>query len=356
MSCEVPAARGGGVGRPGPAAGCHRGVRRTGRALGDGHRVPGRARRAGRRPGTWSAGDRSRWAEQHRLPPPAERRSRCGAARTCCSGPVSSTARRAGCCDSVGSTSCRPRVSTCGGHPPTTMPGSTGSRSRRSGGGSASTGCTTDWSVSRWPTTPWSCGSGSGRPRATSASASPTGGPGRTMSREGSGWTSPCTRRASCRVPCPASGCAWSCLATSTWSPGSVAGRVRPIRTRATARGSVGSPRRSATCRPPTSSRRRTGTGPTSRWATLTTRAGAGLRVEGDPTIGLTVRRWSSAQLDRARHAVELTDEGRLFVNLDAAQHGIGTASCGPGVLPAYRLDVAPVSFAITFAEAGTSG
>jgi beta-galactosidase len=92
------------------------------------------------------------------------------------------------------------------------------------------------------------------------------------------------------------------------------------------------------------------------RWATLTTRAGAGLRVEGEPTIGLTVRRWSSAQLDRARHAVELTDEGRLFVNLDAAQHGIGTASCGPGVLPAYRLDVAPVSFAITFAETGTSG
>jgi beta-galactosidase len=36
-------------------------------------------------------------------------------------------------------------------------------------------------------------------------------------------------------------------------------------------------------------------------------------------------------------------------VNADAAQQGIGTASCGPGVLPQYRLDPRPVTFALRF-------
>jgi beta-galactosidase len=87
------------------------------------------------------------------------------------------------------------------------------------------------------------------------------------------------------------------------------------------------------------------------RWATLTDRTGAGLRIEGAPMIDLTVRRWSTEQLDAARHTVELTDEGCLFVNLDVAQQGIGTASCGPGVLDRYRLAAAPMSFAVVLRE-----
>jgi beta-galactosidase len=83
------------------------------------------------------------------------------------------------------------------------------------------------------------------------------------------------------------------------------------------------------------------------RWAKLTDPAGAGVRVEGVPTLALTVRRWSTEQLDAARHTSELTDEGSLFVNLDVAQHGIGTGSCGPGVLPQYVLTAAPTSFAV---------
>jgi beta-galactosidase len=89
------------------------------------------------------------------------------------------------------------------------------------------------------------------------------------------------------------------------------------------------------------------------RWATLTDEAGTGLRVEGLPTVGLTVRRWSTGQLDTARHTVELTDEGYLFVNVDLAQQGIGTASCGPGVLAPYRLTAAPMSFAFVLRDVG---
>jgi len=91
------------------------------------------------------------------------------------------------------------------------------------------------------------------------------------------------------------------------------------------------------------------------RWATLTDGAGTGLRVEGAPTIDLTVRRWSSEQLDSARHTVELTDEGCLYVNLDVAQQGIGTGSCGPAVLPPYRLTAAPTSFAVVLREVGAA-
>ena len=43
----------------------------------------------------------------------------------------------------------------------------------------------------------------------------------------------------------------------------------------------------------------------------------------------------------------DLRPDGRLWVNLDLAQQGIGSASCGPGVLPAYRLDPAPASLTV---------
>ncbi len=81
------------------------------------------------------------------------------------------------------------------------------------------------------------------------------------------------------------------------------------------------------------------------RWAELTDRTGAGIRIDGDPSFGLTARRWTTEQLDRARHTDELTDGGAVFLTLDAAQHGIGSASCGPGVLPQYQLWGVPETF-----------
>jgi beta-galactosidase len=74
------------------------------------------------------------------------------------------------------------------------------------------------------------------------------------------------------------------------------------------------------------------------RWATLTDEAGSGLRFEGEPTFEFTARRWTTEDLDAARHTADLTPRDAVYVNLDLAQHGIGTASCGPGVLPQYYL------------------
>jgi beta-galactosidase len=89
------------------------------------------------------------------------------------------------------------------------------------------------------------------------------------------------------------------------------------------------------------------------RWATLADGDRVALRLEGEPTFDLTVRRWTSEQLDQAGHPTDLHPDDRLWVNLDLAQQGIGSASCGPGVLPAYRLDPAPASFTVRLLPRG---
>jgi len=82
------------------------------------------------------------------------------------------------------------------------------------------------------------------------------------------------------------------------------------------------------------------------RWAELRGPTG-GVRVEGDPTFDLTVRRWTTEDLDAARHTTDLHPRDRVFVNLDLAQTGLGTASCGPGVLPHYELHATPATWTV---------
>jgi beta-galactosidase len=89
------------------------------------------------------------------------------------------------------------------------------------------------------------------------------------------------------------------------------------------------------------------------RWATLTDDQGQGLRLEGEPTFELTARPWTTEQLDQARHTPDLMAGDRIWVNVDHAQHGIGSASCGPGVLPAYRLDPVPTTFTVLLVPHG---
>ncbi|MGW0084963.1 glycoside hydrolase family 2 TIM barrel-domain containing protein [Streptomyces sp. NPDC003393] len=92
------------------------------------------------------------------------------------------------------------------------------------------------------------------------------------------------------------------------------------------------------------------------RWARL-----GGLRIEGDPEFWLTARRWTTEHLDAARHLTDLTpgtasDSGSaagVWVNLDHAQHGIGSQSCGPGPLPRYVLWAKPAEFSYVFSATG---
>jgi beta-galactosidase len=83
------------------------------------------------------------------------------------------------------------------------------------------------------------------------------------------------------------------------------------------------------------------------RWLRVTGPDG-GIEVVGDPTFAFSARRWTSADLDAARHTIDLQAREQIYLNVDVAQNGIGSASCGPSVLPPYRLTAASTAFGIT--------
>ncbi|WP_328648471.1 DUF4981 domain-containing protein [Amycolatopsis sp. NBC_00348] len=88
------------------------------------------------------------------------------------------------------------------------------------------------------------------------------------------------------------------------------------------------------------------------RWLRLTDAEGTGIRVDGDPAFDFTARRWTSAALEAARHTTDLHAGDLVHLTLDVAQHGLGSASCGPGVLPRYRLQVRKTEFTLGFGVA----
>lgn len=65
--------------------------------------------------------------------------------------------------------------------------------------------------------------------------------------------------------------------------------------------------------------------------------AGGGLELEAEGRLDLTVREWSNAELDRARHLDELPSPSHLWIHLDAGQEGLGSATCGSAVAIQHR-------------------
>jgi beta-galactosidase len=81
------------------------------------------------------------------------------------------------------------------------------------------------------------------------------------------------------------------------------------------------------------------------RWATLD-----GLRVEAIGTpFGLTVRDWTTADLENAEHTADLVAGDTTYVTLDIAQTGVGTAACGPALPDRDKLKTAPASLSLRF-------
>ncbi len=90
-----------------------------------------------------------------------------------------------------------------------------------------------------------------------------------------------------------------------------------------------------------------TGHRPDLRWATVTGDGLPELRVEtyGPHRPGFSLLRHDAGELTRARHAHELPESRGVHLYLDAFQHGLGTRSCGPDVLPQYQLWPREASF-----------
>jgi beta-galactosidase len=86
------------------------------------------------------------------------------------------------------------------------------------------------------------------------------------------------------------------------------------------------------------------------RWAEL-----GGLRIEGEPEFWFSARRWTTEQLDAARHRTDLAPGDTVWVHLDHALTGIGSQSCGPGPLPQYLSHAAPAEFSFAFRTTSSS-
>lgn len=58
-----------------------------------------------------------------------------------------------------------------------------------------------------------------------------------------------------------------------------------------------------------------------------------------------SVTPYSDENIQAAKHINELIDDGQVTIHLDAAQTGVGTATCGPDIFKHYRLPIQPYDF-----------
>lgn len=77
--------------------------------------------------------------------------------------------------------------------------------------------------------------------------------------------------------------------------------------------------------------------------------AGKGIRIVGEPEFNLSARRWTSHELEKAKHTSDLTPGEHVWVNIDQGVDGIGSGSCGPGPLPQYLLKAEEGTFNVSF-------
>lgn len=83
--------------------------------------------------------------------------------------------------------------------------------------------------------------------------------------------------------------------------------------------------------------------GPSLELRTFAELGGAGKGVRP----GFTASRHTAQQLSAAAHPHELPPSEGVHLYLDAAQHGLGSRSCGPDVLPGHQLWPGAYSFAV---------
>jgi hypothetical protein len=92
------------------------------------------------------------------------------------------------------------------------------------------------------------------------------------------------------------------------------------------------------------------------RWVTTTDASGAGLMARGMPRLCFSAHRNTPEEYEEARHTVDLVPRGEIVLILDYRQNGLGSASCGPGVLPQYVLTPQDFEFAVDLLPVGPEG
>jgi beta-galactosidase/evolved beta-galactosidase subunit alpha len=84
-------------------------------------------------------------------------------------------------------------------------------------------------------------------------------------------------------------------------------------------------------------------------WVALRDEHGRGLLVVGEPRFDFSAHWQTPEDFEKAWHRHELPRRPFVTLNLDHAQTGIGSASCGPGVLDHYKLRPGEFNFAFWF-------
>jgi beta-galactosidase len=64
-----------------------------------------------------------------------------------------------------------------------------------------------------------------------------------------------------------------------------------------------------------------------------------GLRFSAEKLLNFSASHFTADDLYRAKHTTDLVRRPETVLNIDLAQRGLGTASCGPDTLPRYRLN-----------------
>lgn len=82
-------------------------------------------------------------------------------------------------------------------------------------------------------------------------------------------------------------------------------------------------------------------------WVSLTDLRGMGVFATANAPLNFSAHRFSTKDLEEARHTDELIWRDEIYLNLDYRQNGLGSGSCGPKVLPQYELESHAFCFAV---------
>ncbi len=84
------------------------------------------------------------------------------------------------------------------------------------------------------------------------------------------------------------------------------------------------------------------------RWTQITDNRNRGLFAKSNQPFQFSAQPYTDDVIEKATHINQLTENGNITVHLDYDQMGVGTAACGPGVLPQYCVPVSSHQFEFT--------
>jgi len=85
------------------------------------------------------------------------------------------------------------------------------------------------------------------------------------------------------------------------------------------------------------------------QWMILSDTTGRGWKVTGSPNLNFSASRYQAGDLEKAAHPCDLIPRPEIWVNLDLAQNGIGSNSCGPRPWDWHLLRPEPFTFKLIF-------